>query len=681
MNRRFVALSPECQYLLQIAACLGRKFELSLVERISALEERELQGLLNEAIDASALQEVSPDQFAFYHPLMREVVYGAIPSANKLAIHQRIASGLEHYFQGALARHAREIAHHLISARSLADPGKVVTFCVEGARQARALFAFDETRELVHAGLGALDRLPEPLPRLRAHLLKQSGYVETIAGRPDQALAAYREALALYQALGDGEGSTDAHRWISTTLLRYGRWADALAASHEGLRQACEGRTHAYIGLIGTHALAALINGELAESGASAKKLLELSFDNETRAVAHHTAAGQHSWGTQDPSQALAHFDESRRLFLKEGRDATSAQVALDQAYAAYFMGEFARAAEAAAESERLATATGRVSVIADLLGLAGIMRTHQGAWEEASEAFERWREMRSSLGGSTIYGQLAQRAIALERLWRHGPVGVEELLAGAPQPLRNEPLEAFLLDLSGQREQAAQRVALFKHVVPADGTGLLWLSYALPLLAMCARLRDLEGARWAGAIAPYSGGVFDWFVVDTELGRMAALEKRWAQSEEYFRRAEAVCSSAGMRPFLGQAYVARGLTLLERRQGEDRRLAAHLLEDAACLFEELGLDDQLQRTRRLLARPARGRPFRRGPAELTERETTVLRLLADGCSNREIAGQLFISEKTVSRHLESVYSRLAVKNRSAAIAWYHRHAAEGEPG
>ena len=673
MNRRFLALSPECQYLLQIAACLGRQFELSLVERISALDERELQGLLNEAIDASAVQEAASDQFAFHHPLMREVVYGAMPSANKLAIHQRIAAALERYYRGAPARHAREIANHLISAGSLADPGKVVTFCVEGARQARALFAFDEARQLVRAGLAALDRLPEPLPRLRAHLLMQSGYAETTAGRPEQALAAYREALALYEALGDGEGRTDAHRWISTTLLRYGRWAEALAASREGLRNARAGRTYAYVGLTGTHALAALMSGELEESEESAKRLLELSFDNETRAVAHHTAAGQHSWGMQDPSQAFGHFDESRRLFLKEGRDATSAQVALDEAYAAYSFGQFAKAAEAASESLRLATATGRVSVVADLLGLTGIICTHQGAWAEASDAFEQWREMRSNLGGSTIYGQMAQRAIALEHLWRRGPAAVSELLAAAPQPLPNEPLDAFLLALSDQRELAAQRVTAIKHVLPEDGAGLLWLSYALPLLATCARLGDLEGARWADAIARYSGGVFDWFAIDIELGRMAALEECWAEAEEYFRRAEATCESAGMRCFLGQAFAVHGVMLLERRRRDDRRRAARLLGDAASLFEELGLGYLLERANRLLAKPARGRPFQRGASGLTEREMTVLRLLADGCSNREIAGALFISEKTVAHHLGSVYTKLGVKSRSAASAWFHR--------
>ena len=675
MNRRFLALSPECQYLLQIAACLGRQFELSLVGRISVLDERELQGLLNEAIDASVVQEAASDQFAFHHPLMREVVYGAMPSANKLAIHQRIAAALEHYYQAATARHAREIANHLISAGSLADPGKVVTYCAEGARQARALFAFDEARRLVQAGLGALDRLPEPLPRLRAHLLKQSGYVETIAGRPDQALAVYREALALYKNLGDGEGSTDVHRWISTTLVRYGRWAEALAASREGLGNARECRTHAYIGLTGTHALAALMSGELEESEDSAKRLLDLSFDNETRAVAHHTAAGQHSWGMQDPSQAFGHFDESRRLFLKEGRDATSAQVALDEAYAAYSFGQFAKAAEAASESLRLATATGRVSVVADLLGLTGIMRTHQGAWVEASDSFEQWREMRSSLGGSTIYGQMAQRAIALEHLWRRGPAAVSELLAAAPQPLPNEPLGAFLLALSDQRELAAQRVAAIKQVLPEDGAGLLWLSYALPLLATCARLGDLEGARWADAVARYSGGVFDWFAVDIELGRIAALEKCWAEAEEYFRRAEETCASAEMRCFLGQAYAAHGVMLLERREGDDRRQAARLLGDAVRLFEELGLDYLAERANRLLAKPVRGRPFRRGPSGLTEREMTVLRLLADGCSNREMAKALFISEKTVAHHLESVYTKLDVKSRAAAIAWLHRSA------
>ena len=57
---------------------------------------------------------------------------------------------------------------------------------------------------------------------------------------------------------------------------------------------------------------------------------------------------------------------------------------------------------------------------------------------------------------------------------------------------------------------------------------------------------------------------------------------------------------------------------------------------------------------------------------ELTRREVEVVRLLADGLTNREIAKRLFISEKTVSAHVAHIYSKLDVHSRVAAAARVH---------
>ena len=53
--------------------------------------------------------------------------------------------------------------------------------------------------------------------------------------------------------------------------------------------------------------------------------------------------------------------------------------------------------------------------------------------------------------------------------------------------------------------------------------------------------------------------------------------------------------------------------------------------------------------------------------AGLTEREIEVLRLVAYGLSNREIAGQLVVSPKTVGNHLQNIYSKIQVSTRAAA--------------
>ncbi|MGW4796486.1 response regulator [Nonomuraea sp. NPDC004297] len=56
-------------------------------------------------------------------------------------------------------------------------------------------------------------------------------------------------------------------------------------------------------------------------------------------------------------------------------------------------------------------------------------------------------------------------------------------------------------------------------------------------------------------------------------------------------------------------------------------------------------------------------------PAELSERERTVLGLVARGCTNKEAAAALFISETTVKTHLAHIYAKLGVSDRASAVA------------
>ncbi len=61
-------------------------------------------------------------------------------------------------------------------------------------------------------------------------------------------------------------------------------------------------------------------------------------------------------------------------------------------------------------------------------------------------------------------------------------------------------------------------------------------------------------------------------------------------------------------------------------------------------------------------------------PAGLTEREVEVLRLVAGGLSNNEIAAELYLSAKTVSRHLSNIFTKIGVTSRASATAFAFEH-------
>jgi DNA-binding NarL/FixJ family response regulator len=91
--------------------------------------------------------------------------------------------------------------------------------------------------------------------------------------------------------------------------------------------------------------------------------------------------------------------------------------------------------------------------------------------------------------------------------------------------------------------------------------------------------------------------------------------------------------------------------------------------EAARWAFQELGAAPDLARVQKLSKRPAAAMP-----GGLTLREAQVLRLIAAGKTNRAIAEELFLSEKTVHRHLSNIFTKLDVSSRSAATAYAFQH-------
>ena len=112
---------------------------------------------------------------------------------------------------------------------------------------------------------------------------------------------------------------------------------------------------------------------------------------------------------------------------------------------------------------------------------------------------------------------------------------------------------------------------------------------------------------------------------------------------------------------------TARTLLGLACRDLGDHEAAVASFAAAESLFDELGatLDARLVRD---LASP------RALPGGLTEREAEVLRLVAAGHTNREIAADLYLSEKTVARHLSNIFTKIGVSSRAAATAYAFDH-------
>lgn len=112
------------------------------------------------------------------------------------------------------------------------------------------------------------------------------------------------------------------------------------------------------------------------------------------------------------------------------------------------------------------------------------------------------------------------------------------------------------------------------------------------------------------------------------------------------------------------RARVVRGAAaqLIDERDTAQMELAA-----ARETFRALGAEPEERQVDALLGDTT--------PSPLSAREVEVLRLVARGNTNKEIAAELFVSEHTVARHLSNIYTKLGVGSRSAATAFAHEHA------
>jgi DNA-binding CsgD family transcriptional regulator len=135
----------------------------------------------------------------------------------------------------------------------------------------------------------------------------------------------------------------------------------------------------------------------------------------------------------------------------------------------------------------------------------------------------------------------------------------------------------------------------------------------------------------------------------------LAALREAWTAWQEL----EAPHEAARTRALIGLACRALG----------DEDGAEMELDAARWAFQELGATPDVASVESL---------SRKGSAEaasgLTAREVEVLRLVAAGKTNRAIATDLFLSEKTVARHVSNIFGKLGLSTRAAATAHAYEH-------
>jgi DNA-binding CsgD family transcriptional regulator len=294
-------------------------------------------------------------------------------------------------------------------------------------------------------------------------------------------------------------------------------------------------------------------------------------------------------------------------------------------------------------------------------------LMTIGGAWTAALEELRQVGErFRRGILNQRALGHAAYREGEVHRLqgeFREAETFYKESARFGREPL---PGLALLRLAQGKGETAAAAIsrALDETVLPLRRAAFLpaWVEIALAIgdleaaRAACGELDEIAGRQRSellAATAAHARGALALAVGDAG-GAVAVLRSAWRTWQEL----EAPYEAARSRVLLGLACAALG----------DDDTKAVELEAARDAFQKLGAAPEIARVDELAGRAP---PDAHG---LSAREVQVLRLVANGMSNRDIATELVISERTVARHVQNIFAKLRLSSRAAASVFASEH-------
>ena len=660
-------LSPQARAAAEAAAVAGQSFELPLVAELLAdevgLAELLESGMLVERRDAGRAE--------FRHALTREALYAEVPWMRRRSLHRQLAE--------ALARHdaaSAEIAAHWLGA---ADRARARDALVRAVAESEALHAY---RDATRSGREALVLCADDDDALRSTLLASYARCAELAGELGEAAKAWRELTAIRDAQGDRLGMALAQRRLAgacelggerdAAFAAHRLAADAFAQAGESAEAAIERLAMADHHRRGARYADAIELAQAAETDAASAERVDLGARALGLLGVVQAKGGDYETGLatarrglalaleHDLTPVAAELYQRLSLVLYDAADYRQAEEALDTAlglcradadagtevacvtclvYVLRERGEWARACALGQELIESGTAVW----VAE--GLVGAVHAFQGKLSAARRMLTSSRAVSSAVGHYNMYMDsttaLAYVAAA-EGHHDEAAAHCRALLA------RWEQSEDHHYAVWGIRWAAAWFAAR------GDRGGAHACADALATMAADAGHADALAAlaQAIGELALLGGdadGAAEHLARAVELHRTLAIPFERAQIE---LRAGVVLAAAGLRDEalerLCDAY--RTATKLGARP-----LAAAAAQEVAALGESVA--------QRLGARAA----AQADGVQLTRRELEVLRHVSIGRTNREIAQELFLSQRTVDMHVRNLLGKLDCRSRVEA--------------
>jgi DNA-binding CsgD family transcriptional regulator len=664
IRERVRSLSRDERHVLEIASAIGREFDASLLADASGVDEAAVEAALDHASGIHLVKRSGPGAFTFAHDLVREAIYESLGDRARRRIHGIVGHAIEQY---ATDRDPRidELATHF--ERS-GDRERGCRYARLAGSQAMAVFAYsDAIHHVDHALALAGASNPE-----RPGLLIELGRAHELNGDEAAAEACFAEAFDLARDTGDAVVALSAghllgkSRWRQEDILR------AKIAMEQARSLAGEHISEASILLeidLGT-----LLGGSLHQQPAGLALV--------AGAVVHASALG-------DERVRAAALRAHGNLLVRSGELKVGASL-IEQAL------QIAEAIDDPVEAAECCACLVPAYIWQVAIHHARTMTMRRLNLAERTHDAYQLRHAYTWL----VVLEALQGNIAGAEEWIERALPIVTPLA-SPEPLAwltfcRGMMAFFAGRLDEARQDLAAAIATFREVGPSS---LIWYlgGYALFL----ARTGEVEAARryaaelesivdalpdgaipshevfaYLGALGvelnnrqlverihpmllPFAGRFGD-MLVDRVLAEMELEAGDLSAAGTHLEAALIVSEREGL--VWETARILEAQARLARLRGADSGHAQRLRRRAADIYAALGNQAEALRLRRAV-------PEAGILASLSAREAEVLRLLATGESNRDIASRLFLSEKTVENHVSNIYAKLGVRNRAGAVA------------
>jgi DNA-binding CsgD family transcriptional regulator len=701
---RFEQVSGTAQQVLRAAAVAGRRAEDDIIREASGLAAAEFEEGIRESVAHQLLVPDGTQGYAFRHALIREAVYGDLLPGERTRLHARFAELLAD--QDRLANvpgTAAELAHHCLASHDITG---ALSASVRAAQEAERLAAPAEAHRHYDAALAVWDRVSEPDKLAGMDRGTLAFCSATCAAASGEVVRAVQELRGLRASLGDTADpalTSRVRERLGYFLLETAGAAEAVEAAQAAVDVLPEGRP----------------SGEWARALATLAQTLMYARDEEAAtAVAKRAQEAARAvgvpWVEADAlvtlgqlSERSGQIDEAIRLYTLAHDQAREARMLGVELRAAYQLariklergdldGAVTTAHQGVARAEE--NGLGLAPYGLDLQYLHYLAHYAEGSWDHAAELADGFPVRATTVAearlsamalfvevgqGNPVVGErrawlepfwaadkfgeyIARGLLAEHALWRGDPEGAVTEVAATLATQADE-------DGYGPPVIRVAAIGLAAHAgraVRARGAGDSRTEKAEVKAAKALIAVAREGAAYPRHPKFVLGiDARGWLArAEAEWGRARGKNDpaAWQAVLNAFGPAF-VYESARARWRLAEALAEKGL---RERAEHEWKLAMATVERLGAVPLLTALAD-LARRARLGPRPAAYPPG--VLAALTPREQEVLELLAEGCSNREIAAKLYIAPKTASVHVSNILAKLGASSRTEAAAIAYR--------